>query len=58
MRTAAYEVDVAMRPPQARVSQAKLFVLVYPAGARSKGRAKPRYCSHPLGAPVTVSSLF
>ena len=27
MRTAAYEVDVAMRPPQARVSQAKLFVL-------------------------------
>ncbi len=26
MRTAAYEVDVAMRPPQARVSQAKLFV--------------------------------
>ena len=27
MRTAAYEVDVALRPPQARVSQAKLFVL-------------------------------
>ena len=27
MRTAAYEADVAMRPPQARVSQAKLFVL-------------------------------
>ena len=27
MRTAAYEVDVAMRPPQARVSQAKLFAL-------------------------------
>jgi len=26
-RTAAYEVDVGMRPPQARVSQAKLFVL-------------------------------
>ncbi len=25
MRTAAYKVDVAMRPPQARVSQAKLF---------------------------------
>ena len=28
MRTAAYKVDVAMRPPQARVSQAKLFVLM------------------------------
>ncbi len=27
MRTTAYKVDVAMRPPQARVSQAKLFVL-------------------------------
>ena len=27
MRTAAYEVDVAMRPPQARVSQAKFFVV-------------------------------
>lgn len=27
MRTAAYEVDVVMRPPQARVSQAKLFVV-------------------------------
>ena len=27
MRTAAYEVDAALRPPQARVSQAKLFVL-------------------------------
>ena len=25
MRTAAYKVDVAMRPPQARVSQAKLY---------------------------------
>ena len=29
MRTAAYKVDVAVRPPQARVSQAKLFVLLY-----------------------------
>lgn len=27
MRTAACKVDVAVRPPQARVSQAKLFVL-------------------------------
>ena len=26
MRTVAYEVDAAMRPPQAQVSQAKLFV--------------------------------
>ena len=26
-RCAAYEVDVAMRPPQARVSLAKLFVM-------------------------------
>ena len=29
MRTAAYKVDVAMRPPQARVSQAKLFVIAF-----------------------------
>lgn len=27
MRAAAYKVDVAMQPPQARVSQAKLFVV-------------------------------
>ena len=27
MRTAAYKVDVAMRPPQARVSQAKLYFI-------------------------------
>ena len=27
MRTAAYKVDVAMRPPQARVSQAKLYFM-------------------------------
>ncbi|NBJ02696.1 hypothetical protein D3Z62_21975 [Lachnospiraceae bacterium] len=27
MRAAAYKVDFAMRPPQARVSQAKLFVM-------------------------------
>jgi len=25
MRTAAYKADAAMKPPQARVSQAKLF---------------------------------
>ena len=30
MRTAAYEVNVAMRPPQARVSQAKLYFTVIP----------------------------
>ena len=28
MRTAAYKVDVAMRPPQARVSQAKLYFIL------------------------------
>jgi len=27
MRAAAYKVDVAMQPPQARVSQAKLFFI-------------------------------
>ena len=27
MRTAAYKADVAMRPPQARVSQAKLYFI-------------------------------
>ncbi|NBI57980.1 hypothetical protein D3Z53_07800 [Lachnospiraceae bacterium] len=37
MRTAAYEVDVAMRPPQARVSQAKLFVFKAKKGGKSSG---------------------
>ena len=28
MRTAVYKEDVAMRPPQARVSQAKLYFVL------------------------------